>query len=137
MKKFIVTVLSLCIVFSCITSSAAAIVDPGENISPCWAYMSSIDMDMYFNGTEGDAYVSISRIGGVTTRIEATMTVYIWIGNDWEYLDSISDSTETSLSLEIIFDAIQGKTYKMEVEVTAYSGTDSESDTVDKIRSYR
>ena len=136
MKKFIAFVLAVFVIASCAISASAAVVDPGDSIQPYWAYMNVVQPDMSFSGTTGTATVTVSRIFGVTTLLEGTLTVYKQSGNDWIYVDSTEGSSTRSLNLTLPFQAVKGATYKAVLDVTAYSSTDSESDTVSKIEMY-
>lgn len=86
-----------------------------------------------FTGTDGAALVDVSRIYGVTTLLEATLTLYKYVDNDWVYMDSTSGSSTRSLSLFMTFEAEHGVTYKAVAEVTAYSNAGTETATVPDI----
>ena len=96
--------------------------------------MSDIEVNVNFSGTAGTAIATISRINGVTTLLEGTLTVYEKVGTRWVEVDSVSDSSTRLLCLELDFDAESGTTYKAEVEVTAHGSSGSESDSVSKTK---
>ncbi len=96
--------------------------------------MSGITVNLSFYDTGGLATASISRIKGVTTSLEGTLTVYEKVGSRWVEVDSASDSSTRTLSISLNFDAESGKTYKAEVEVTAYGADGSESDSNSKTK---
>ncbi len=105
-------------------------------VQPFWEYMNDITLDVHFSGTKGTATLTVSRIYSVTSSIDGTVTVYEQVGpDDWEEVDSISDSSTRSLGIELVFTGEPGVNYKIVAEVTAH-GTDggSDSETVSKIR---
>lgn len=132
MKKVLSLILTFVLMTTLVGNISAAVIDPGETVTPCWSYMSSIIVDVNFSGTTGTATATISRIYGVTTLLEGTLTVYEKVGTRWVEVDSVSDSSTRFLNLELDFDAESGTTYKAEVEVTAYGSSGSESDSVSK-----
>ena len=132
MKKVFVTLFAVIMVFAFTTGVIAATVD--EMVAPCWNYMNSIEVNMNFSGNVGTATATITRIFGVTTNIEATLSVYEQDGSDWIFVDSVSGSSARMLSLELDFDAQSGTTYKAVVDVTAYGNNGSESDSASRTR---
>lgn len=133
MKRFIAILVVLTICFTnAITVSA--MTGDGNLIIPRWNYMNSIEVSIDFNGTNGTAAAEITRIFGVTTKIEATLTVYKRVGSSWVIIDDISGESARLLGLEIEFTAEHGATYKAEVEVTAYGSNGSESDSASDMR---
>lgn len=134
MKKVLSLILAVILMVTLVGNISAAVIDPGDTVAPCWAYMSDIGIDFYFSGTSGTVTATISRIYGVTTLLEGTLTVYEKVGTRWVEVDSVSDSSTRTLSLELEFDAESGTTYKAEVEVTAHGSSGSESDSVSKTK---
>lgn len=134
MKKAFSLILSVIMSMMLCSTMSAAVIEPGDLITPHWAYMNSIEVDVNFSGTTGTATAAISRIYGVTTLLEGTLTVYEKVGTKWVEVDSVSDSSTRILCLEFEFDADSGTTYKAELEITAYGSNNSESDTVSKTK---
>ena len=132
MKKVLSCILAIMMLATMPFNAYAAVIDPGNIAVPCWAYMSGIEVNVNFSGTAGTATATISRINGVTTLLEGTLTVYEKVGTEWVEVDSVSDSSTRTLRLELDFDAVSGTTYKAEVEVTAHGSSGSESDSVSK-----
>ena len=119
-----------------ITFSVNAIAAIGDDliITPYWNYMDSIEVDVNFLSNTGKATATITRIYGVTTSLEATLSVYKKVGSDWTFIDSTSGSSTRTLGLELDFNAESGVTYKAVVDVTAYGNGGSETDTAEKIK---
>lgn len=134
MKKFLSLIIAITMLTSMMLNVSAINIDDGNTISPCWDYMSGITVNLSFYDTGGLATASISRIKNVTTLLEGTLTVYEKVGSRWVEVDSVSDSSTRTLSLSLEFDAESGKTYKAEVEVTAYGTDGSESDSNSKTK---
>ena len=132
MKKVLSCIFAIMMMATMTFNVYAAIIDPGDIAAPCWSYMNDIEVNVNFSGTAGTATATISRIYGVTTLLEGTLTVYEKVGTRWVEVDSVSDSSTRALRLELDFDAVSGTTYKAEVEVTAYGSSGSESDSVSK-----
>ena len=133
MKKVLTALLAMLVV---ITFSVNAIAAIGDDliITPYWNYMDSIEVDVNFLSNTGKATATITRIYGVTTSLEATLSVYKKVGSDWTFIDSTSGSSTRTLGLELDFNAESGVTYKAVVDVTAYGNGGSETDTAEKIK---
>lgn len=133
MKKVLTALLAMLVV---ITFSVNAIAAIGDDliITPYWNYMDSIEVDVNFSSNTGKATATITRIYGVTTSLEATLSVYKKVGSDWTFIDSTSGSSTRTLGLELDFNAESGVTYKAVVDVTAYGNGGSETDTAEKIK---
>ncbi len=136
MKKFLSIILAITIFMILAMNISCAEVDEGDIVAPCWNYMNVIDIDINFSGDEGSAVLTVDRVHNVTTSIEATFTVYEKVGRNWVEIDSVTDSSNRSLGIEIRFDAEVGGYYKAEADVTAYSGTNSETETISHTREY-
>ena len=132
MKKVLSCILAIMMMATMTFNAYAAVIDQGNIVAPCWAYMNSIEVNINFSDTVGTATATISRIYGVTTLLEGTLTVYEKVGTRWVEVDSVSASSTRLLTLELDFNAVSGTTYKAEVEVTAYGSSGSESDSVSK-----
>lgn len=127
MKKILAVIFAAVMIVTFATGVVAA-AGNSDLVAPCWNYMDSIEVNMTFSGNVGTATATITRIYGVTTNIEATLSVYEQDGSDWVFVDSASGSSARTLFLELDFDAESGVTYKAVVDVTAYGEDGSESD---------
>ncbi len=133
MKKIIAILLSVLMLTTLSPTISAAVINPGEIITPNWAYMNSIEVNIDFSGGTGTAQVDVERIALVTKSLNVTLTVYQKIGSSWIEIGSISDSSTRSIRVELDFDAESGVTYKAIADVTAYGTSGgSESDTVSR-----
>lgn len=130
MKKLMSLILAVLMMSAMMIPSFAAVITPGESISPNWNYMSTVTVEVSFLGTAGCATVDVSRIFGVTTSLEGVLTVYEDVDGEWVYVDSVSGSSTRSLGLELYFTATSGTTYMAVADITAYSSTGSESDSL-------
>jgi len=116
---------------SAATSVEAERNDPNEGIEVCWENMGTASVGVHFNGTSGTASVTVDRIFGVTTSLEATLTVYKKVGTRWVYVTSTSGSSSRQLNLEVDFPGVSGVEYKAEADIAAYGPNGSESDTIE------
>lgn len=133
MKKIITILLAAVIITTLSLNVCAAVIDPGDIITPNWAYMNRIDVNIDFSSGTGTAQVDVERIALVTKSLNVTLTVYQKIGSSWIEIGSISDSSTRSIQVELDFDAESGVTYKAVADVTAYGTSGgSESDTVSR-----
>ena len=113
-------------------TGVSAIMPDGGIIAPQWLYMSTANVDIWFDETSGTASVTVGRINKVTTKLEGTITVYKQVGDDWEYVASNSGSSTRSLSVIVSFTGESGATYKAVANITAYGSTGNETDTISK-----
>lgn len=125
--KVSLVIIMILVVFS-ISSEALS-----YTITPYWANMNSITMDIYFSGANSIASALVEKVGGVTTLLSGSLTLYRKSGTDWIYVSSTSSASTRTLALTIGFSATSGVQYKSVLNVTAYSATGSESETVTKI----
>ena len=133
MKKLTAILLVLVMSLSCMVGVSAATGD-GNMIVPFWNYMDSIEVSVDFSGTAGTASVEVTRIFGVTTSLEATLTVYKLVGSEWVFVDDASGNSTRMLAVELDFTAESGVTYKAEANVTAYGANGSETETVSQTK---
>lgn len=133
MKKLMSVLLAVAMVLTLSTGMVVSAVD-GSIIAPHWDYMNRVEADVNFSGGSGKATATVERIFGVTTKLEATLTLYKQDGSDWTYVDSVSDSSTRALGLELSFNAESGATYKAVVNVTAYGNGGSETTEAEKIK---
>lgn len=92
-------------------------------ITPRWNNVSNVYVSLQFYGDAGEATASMDR-GNSVTSLEGTLTIYENDNSEWVYVDSITKSTtRTTLNMLLEFDGTSGVEYKLELAVTAYSGT--------------
>ena len=121
MKK-VISVLSLvallvCLLVPCVCATGS------DGIMPRWTGVRNVSAFLDFYGTEGEATLTSTKDSD-STKIEGVVTIYKWVNGQWVYVDSMSKSvTRGTLFIALVFDGISGVQYKMEVEITAYSGT--------------
>jgi hypothetical protein len=102
-------------------------------ITPYWANMNSITLDLYFDGANSMSSAVVTKINGVTTLLSGTLTVYRKSGSSWVTVGSASNNSTSTLAIVYSFNATSGVQYKASLTVYAYSATGSESETVTKI----
>ncbi len=132
MKKFFSVILAALLLVATPTITSAAVIDPGNEIVPYWEYMNRAEVNINFSGTSGTASITVERYFGITTSLEATLTVYKKVGNSWVYVTSTSDSSTRNLNIELDFTGVSGVTYKAVADITAYGDDGSEEDTISK-----
>lgn len=130
MKKNVSMILAALLLAVTPTVISAAVIDPGNQVIPYWEYMNSAEVGISFSGTSGTASVTVDRYLGITTSLEATLTVYKKVGNSWVYVTSTSDSSTRNLNIELDFTGVSGTTYKAVADITAYGDDGSESDSI-------
>lgn len=104
-----------------------------EAATPRWTNIHSISLGITFDGSDGNASgVAIKQ--STETRIEGTLYLYELIDDEWEYIDEWYNSkTRGTLVVSGDFTCESGVTYKAVFVVTAYTGTTSETETVEYI----
>ena len=121
MKKMI-SVLSLVALVVCLMAPFACAASP-NSITPRWTGVVDVNAFFDFYGTVGEGSLSSTK-DSAATKLEGVMTIYRWANGQWIYVDSMTKSvTRGTLGMVIEIDGISGVQYKMEVEITAYSGT--------------
>lgn len=111
MKRVLAFVLAAVMMFS----AGISIVAAEAQIMPRWETTNNAWIDMRCNGTSGSAQATIMAKSG-TTKISATMVVYVWEDGEWEFVDADFDtSTSTYCSFSVPFTAERGKQYKAEL----------------------
>lgn len=138
MKKTtkIITTLILAIVL-CVGASVSTFAAAVEtaSIQPRWTSIGSVSHDTTFSETGNGNTYAIARKQSTATSIEATLTLYKKIGSSYYFVDSVSGSkTIGSVALSIDFPCTSGVTYKSVLMVTAYTGSDAESEMFEVIR---
>lgn len=132
-KAMLITIV-LATIMSFSINSRAAVVDPGNTVTPLWENIEEISISLVFSDNVGNSTAIITRIYGVTESLEATLTIYRKEGNyRWVTVASTSKSSTTGLGLGVTFDAIEGATYKAVLDVTAYGINGVETETITKI----
>lgn len=128
-KNYFRKVVSLVLTLVLISSFAVNI----NAATPRWANVHSISLVITFDGSNGNASgVAIKQ--STETRIEGTLYLYELIDDDWEYIDEWYNSkTRGTLAVSGDFTCESGVTYKAVFVVTAYTGTASETETVEYI----
>ena len=107
-----------------------------EQVQPRWTSIAIIELDMTFDGTVGNA-TGVARKQSTATNIEGTVTVYKQVGSDWVFVaDGYAQKAVGTLFISVDFYAEAGATYKMVFEVTAYTGSAGETETVEHIETY-
>lgn len=129
-QKIIALLLAGLSLFPLTTPISAKLPDSGI-IAPQWDYINNIVIN--FNFIKNKATVTVSRQTQATTKLDATITIYKKVGNNWTYVTSNSGSNSRSLCVEVEFDAVSGVTYKAVADVTAYSANGSETATESRI----
>ena len=123
----LILTLALCI-GSSVNTFATAI--EAASVQPRWTSIGSVSHDITFSDAgNGNAY-GVAKRQSTATSISATLTVYKKVSFAYIYIDSVS-GTETvgNVILSIDFPCTSGRTYKSELTVTAYTGSDAETET--------
>lgn len=130
LKKFTSAFLTAMLLFSCL---ACLFVTNAGAVTPRWASILSMEVDMAFDGNEGDVS-GIAMKQSTASKIEGTVYVYKLVGEDWIYVDEWYNSkTRGTLAVGGTFPCQSGVTYKAVFVVTAYTGTTPETETVEHI----
>lgn len=102
----------------------------GNTVSPQWDSIFTMDVDMSFVGTAGNASGS-ARKQSTADEIVGTLFLYKWNGTKYEYMDEVSGwKTVGSLGLSIDFVAEVGVQYKAVLTVVAYTDNVGECETI-------
>ena len=132
----ILVVLSIVVVlmFGAATSTFAALPETTP-IEPQWESIGSASVDTNFVGSSGNS-TGIARRKSTATSISATLTVYKQVGSSWVFVGSDSGSRTAlgSLILTVDFACVSGTTYKAVFTVTGYTGSSSESETFEVVK---
>lgn len=111
MKRVLVLVLAFVMMFSAGIHAGAT----EAQIMPRWVTAIDASADINITGTSGSAIARINAKPG-TTKISATMTVYVLEDGEWEFVDyNFDTSTSTYCSFSVSFTAERGKQYKAEL----------------------
>ena len=136
MKKCIKISLSVILVLSlmsCLVVNAWAADNQEISVTPRWTSILRINLDMTFSGTTGSFAASALK-QSTADFIEATLFLYKWENNDWEYIDEWYGSKSVgTLVIGEDFTAEHGVEYKIVFEVTAYTNGVPETEIVEHI----
>ena len=134
LRKGIILTIILATVLSFSVPSLAAL--PEDNtVEPRWYNMNMINLYFVFSGNDGTACSEVIQKANATL-IEATLTVYRKEGFRWVTVASNSGSSSMALCLDVEFNAIEGATYKMVLDVTAYGISVDETESLSKTETY-
>lgn len=132
MKKTVkITVMLLLVLAMIAPATVSMFAAQPEAVQPRWTSIATIELDMTFVGTSGNA-TGLARKQSTATNLEGVLTVYKLVGNDWVFVgDTFGEKPVGTLGLSVDFTAESGATYKAVFEVTAYTGNDAETETVE------
>ncbi|MBQ7358251.1 MAG: hypothetical protein IJW65_05910 [Clostridia bacterium] len=138
MKKTtrIITTLILAIAL-CVGASVSTFATDVETaaVQPRWVSIGHVSHEMTFSDAGNGNVTAVAMKQSTATSIEATLTLYKKIGSYYYFVDSVSGSkTIGSVALSIDFPCTSGVTYKSVLMVTAYTGSDAESEMFEVIR---
>lgn len=137
MKKTTKITITLLLVLAMIVpATVGALAASSQKVQPRWTSIFSIELDMTFDGVEGNA-TGVARKQSTATNIEGTMTVYKLVNGSWVFVaDGYAQKSFGTLIVSVDFYAEEGVTYKQVFEVTAYTGNDAETETVEYTETY-
>lgn len=129
-KKIVSALLAGMLLFSC---SACLFVTNAGAVTPRWVSILSMEVNIVFDGNEGEV-LGIASKQSTASKIEGTVYLYKLVGDDWIYVDECYNiKTRGTLAVRDTFTCESGVTYKAVFVVTAYTGTTSETETVEYI----
>ena len=109
MKKTLSLIIVLALLASLSVNALAAVPIPLE---PLWENAQRIDSSLHINNTSSYALACIEGFSNITL-IEATLTVYRFINNEWIYINHTTNTTHLPiLDLRVNFTALGGSSYK-------------------------
>ena len=119
--NIIVSALLAILTFCSLSVSVFATDNSDNAVTPRWASISSVEVDMAFDGTIADT-VGTARKQSTADYIEGTLILYKKVGSIWVYLDEWSGSKSVgTLAVGGEFACQSGVTYKAVFTVTAYT----------------
>jgi hypothetical protein len=111
-----------------------AVMPESKIVHPRWTSISNVNLDLTFDGVEGNATGSAGK-QSTATSIEGTLIVYKQVGNDWEYVgEGYAAKRVGTLIVSVDFIAEYDVTYKAVFTVTAYTGTAPETEIIEYIK---
>lgn len=117
------------------SSPCLAALPENSEISPQWANMSAVALNITFSDYIGLAEAEIYKKSS-TTSIDATLTVYQRVGSYWVYVKRASASSTSNLMIDFEFIAEEGATYKAVLDITAYGTYENDTETLTKTKTY-
>ncbi len=109
MKKILSLFITITILFVLSANALAAAPAP---LTPLWENAQKVDSTLHINNTESYALACIDGFSNITV-IEATLTVYRFINNEWIYINHTTNiSYSPILELRVNFTALGGSSYK-------------------------
>lgn len=138
MKKILFLMVAVIMLFTYCSGAVSAAVIPGDEASPMWDNISSLQIAVTFDGNTGRSTGIITGNVG-TSLIRGRVLVYKQLSDgSWYYLGSVSDSAESNiLIVPLEFDAVVGGYYKTILIATVYDANgDAEPETMTSYRRY-
>ena len=135
MKKIVKKVVSVCLAAIMVCSFSVCLFATSASAATMrWASILSMEVDMAFDGNEADVS-GIASKQTTATKIEGTVYVYRLVGDDWVYVyEWYNSKTRGTLHVGGAFPCESGVTYKAVFDVTAYTGSTPESETVEYVK---
>ena len=132
MKKTIKITITLLLVLAMIVpATVGALAASSQKVQPRWTSIFSIELNMTFDGTSGNA-TGLARKQSTATDLEGILTVYKIVNGNWIFVNDTSGRKPIgTLGLSVDFYSESGATYIAVFEVTAYTGNAAETETVD------
>ena len=126
-----ITITLLLVLAMIIPATVGALAASSQKIQPRWTSIFTIELDITYDGTSGNAG-GVARKQSTATDLEGTLTVYKLVNGQWEFVEDVYGRKPIgTLALSVDFYAEIGATYKAVFEVTAYTGSAAETETVD------
>ena len=117
-------------------ATVGAFATSPERVQPRWASIATIELDMTFDGDDGNAS-GAARKQSTATNIEGELMVHERVGERWVYVsDGYAEKPVGTLAVSVDFPAEEGSTYKAVFTVTAYTGDDAETEVVEYTETY-
>ena len=133
-SKAIFTVLLAITLLCALPANVFAVSDETVTVTPRWASISSIELDMGFVDGEGMA-IGTARKQSTATFIEGSLFMYKLVNGEWRFIYAwYGNKAVGTLGVEGYFACESGVTYKAIFEVTAYTNSESERETVELIK---
>ena len=133
-SKAIVTVFLAITILCALPANVFAVSDGTVTVTPRWVSIYTIDLDMGFIDGEGMA-IGTARKQSTATFIEGSLYMYELVDGEWDFIYAwYGNKAVGTLGVEGYFDCESGVTYKAVFEVTAYTNSESERETVELIK---
>ena len=129
-----ITITLLLVLAMLVPATVGALAASSQKVQPRWTSIFTIELPMTFDGTSGNA-TGLARKQSTATNLEGVLTVYKLVNDSWIFVgDASGEKPVGTLRLSVDFYAESGVTYKAVFEVTAYTGSAAETETVDYIK---